>query len=247
MNFKEYINEYTKHTLAELISLRAIPLSTTMMDRLGYLFPDVKAFHLTNHRHLKNLKSIQKKKSQISCFTKGSYELARLPSQPNCLVHIEGDEIISGASDIWSLTDTHNRRWIDQYKRLKNNKMTFMIDGYLNKMLFDYDENINVEKMKPRELQKFIEELPSADRAKVYKDYHDNIEKYIDGGGYRSLNSYLKNSALLKYNEIIMNNIKIIYVKSIDFDRPEVQVSCEKLNLEYDGFITSSELSIINK
>ena len=50
--------------------------------------------------------------------------------------------------------------------------------------------------MKPKELQKFIEALPSADRAKIYKDYHDNIEKYIDGGGYRDLNDYLKGSAI---------------------------------------------------
>lgn len=66
------------------------------MKRLGYSQEGVKSFHLTNEVHLETLKNISKTNAQISTFTVGGPELARLPSQPNCLTVLTGTEVIRG-------------------------------------------------------------------------------------------------------------------------------------------------------
>ena len=98
MNFKTFIQEdinllaeFTKHNLPSLISNYAIPLSTGMMDRLGYSEDGKTAYHLTNfQKHFNDMVKGQNKKGQISCFTKGGFELTRIPSQPDVLVKLQG-------------------------------------------------------------------------------------------------------------------------------------------------------------
>lgn len=262
MNFKSYLkkinqyllgnegldqrlDEYSNHKISELIGLRAIPLTTGMMDRLGYSVDNRSVYHLTNIKHLEELVKIQNTKKQISTFSKGGAELARLPSQPNILVRLLGTEIISGSSDIWTLPDTNGRRWIDQTDRVENNKLTFMINGMIQKIfsLYNVLENSeDVTKMSPKELQNFIDNLSNQTKSKIYAEYIDRMERYIDQGGYKELQHYLKNASNLSYNEVILSNFKIIDVRALDIESPLIVSKCAELSLVYSGVFSSREL-----
>ena len=236
--FKEYINEYTKYKLSELIGLRAIPLSAPMLDRLGYAY-ETDAYHLTNIRHLKDLVKIQGTKKQISVFTQGGDKLARLPSQPDILVKLTGTSVIDGHSDIWTLVDNQGRRWIDQSNRVQGNKLTFRINGILQKLI-QTDEDIG--RMSSDKLTKLINNLDSKQRSELYKNYINEIERYLDSGGYKDLSDYLKKiSPDLDYNELILTNFKIDYVKTVDVDSPHTLAEIERLGLKYDGHIQSRD------
>lgn len=238
MKFKQYLNEYTKLKLSYLISLRAVPLSEPMMDRLGYSY-ETEAYHLTNTRHLKELFKIQGSKKQISTFTKGGPELARLPSQPDILLKLQGTAVIDGASDIWTLVDTSSRRWIDHANRVEGNKLNFRINGLLQKLLDTPDD---VSKMKPKEIEKIINNMNNKDKSKLYKDYIDEVERYLDSGGYKDLSNYLKNvSAGLTYNEVILSNFKIISVQTVDISSPATLAEISRLGLIYQGEFASRD------
>lgn len=238
MKFKQYINEYSKLPLSYLISLRAIPLSEPMMDRLGYSY-EVNVYHLTNSRDLAGLVKIQNTKKQISTFSKGGAELARLPSQPDILVKLSGIAVIEGNSDIWTLVDKQGRRWIDQSNRVENNKMTFRINGILQKLIQTTDD---VSKMKSAQVEKLINNLTSKERSVLYKEYIQAIERYLDSGGYKDLGDYLKKvSNGLSYNEIILSSFKIISVQTVDIESPATLAQIDKLKLRYEGSIKSKD------
>jgi hypothetical protein len=237
MTFKTYLNEYTKRKISDLIANRAIPLSSPMMDRLGYSF-QTKAWHLTNHRHLEELVKNQNSKKQLSTFTKGGKELVRLPSQPDVLVELEGIAVLEGKKDLWTIVDTQGRRWIDHRARVKGNKLTFFIDGILTKLL-----GVDVNGKKPGEVLDIIENLSNKEKSIFYKDYINAIERYIDGGGYKDLADYIEKSAPMDYNEVVLNQYKILNVKVIDFESPNVLATISKLGLNYDGIILSKDLA----
>lgn len=242
-SFKEYLeqknlNEYSKVPLSHLISLRAIPLSEPMMDRLGYSY-ETEAYHLTNIRHLEGLVKIQKTKKQISTFSRGGPELARLPSQPDILLKLQGTAVVDGHSDIWTLVDTSGRRWIDQSNRVQNNKMTFRINGILQKLLDTPDD---VAKMKAAEIEKIINNMNNKEKSNLYKDYINAVEKYIDSGGYKDLSDYLKKvSPGLTYNEIILSTFKIISVQTVDISSASTLGEISSLGLIYDGEFSSRD------
>jgi len=97
------------NSMKELISLGYLPLSHDMMDRLGYSYDIDEAYSVTNSHYLKNIVKIQNTKKQISSFTKGGLELAKLPSNPNILLKLSGNVVIEAASDAWTLVDTQGR------------------------------------------------------------------------------------------------------------------------------------------
>lgn len=257
MNFKKYLtqtqtqnlNEYQNYRISELIGLRAIPLSAGMMGRLGYSVDNVSVYHLTNIRHLEELVKIQKTKKQISAFSRGGPELARLPSQPNILVRLIGTEIISGDSDIWTLVDTNGRRWINQNDRV-DGKLTFIINGIIQK-IFSSPRDASkmspkdVSKMSPKELQDFIDGLSNQSKSEIYADYIDSVERYIDQGGYKDLQNYLRKASNLSYNEIILSNFRIIDVRSLDVDSPLITSKCAELGLVNSGVFKSRDLKDI--
>ena len=165
MKFKEYLLEYTKYSIEHLISIRAVPLVPSMLDRLGYVEDNLEVYHLTNQRDLENLVKHQNKRSQISCFTSGGYELARLPSQPNVLLKLKGKAIIKGEKDLWSLVSVKGRRWLDQDARIKGNKITFGINGILQKIANNLGIDVDMYKISNSDLEKLINSL---DKKTVY-------------------------------------------------------------------------------
>ncbi len=252
MKFKEYLketemNEYTKHKLSELISLRAIPLSEPMMKRLGYYWEDTVVYHLTNSKNLPGMTKDQNKKAHISTFSKGGAELARLPSQPDVLLRLKGDEVIQGKSDIWSLTDTQNRRWLDIKTDSKGGETLYnFLNGVLQKVLNQNDLNIELQRGKSfggdRNLEVELNKLTKKQRSKIYGMYIEEVERFLNSS-YKYLNTYLNNLNQFHYNEIILTNWEILDVKSIEIESPLTVKMCAELGLVYSGVIPRKRLS----
>ena len=226
-----------------LISNRCIPLELKMMKRLGYAYSGEKAFHLTNERHLSGLHKIQNSLAQLSTFTQGGPELVRLPSQPNCLIVLEGTEVVRGKSDIWTTVDTDGMRWINHNADGRATKftLTFMIDGIITKLLKEFGVDFSCDKQPQSEILKAIKQVK--DSKKFHKAYFKNIEDWIDSGGYKEFQNYLDNCANFKYNELVLTKFKIKGIYSLDSENQKIEKFCKSKGVEYKGVFGSRALS----
>jgi len=231
--------------LIELIANCEIPLSTKMMDRLGYSYDIDKAFHITNAKYLPQLSTLQGTKKQLSCFTKGSNALKRLPSNPNILVELSGNVVLEAKSDMWTDVDKQGRRWIilasssDDTGTVHSEKLRFFIEGIRNSILKELGYDIPEDSYARVMQVKF--HMTKPDRAKLYKMYFDRVEKYLNKEGYKLLNKHLEENIVFDYNEIVINNIKI--VGAYDFDG-NLKDEIEKTT-KYLGIKTLDEISKI--
>ncbi len=252
MKFKNYLleqtnqniilQEFTTHGIPELISKLMIPLSPILMKKLGYFEDDKIAYHLTNYnKYFNNIYKNQGKKGQISCFTKGGFELARVPSQPDILIKLKGEMVIGGDTDIWTVTSSRGVRWLDHKKR--GTKLDFFIEGILTKILKEFNGTYGTEK----EIQNFIENLSNKEQVKFYKRYLEEIERYINQGGYKELNKYLKSAAEMSYNEVIMERVQILEVSCVEIEQQYIIDKLKELNITYDGLINYHDIKKIKQ
>lgn len=231
-------------SISGLIAKRAIPLDLKMMDNLGYAYSDTTVYRVMNSRGLARLVKHQGSKNQISTFTQGGPELARLPSQPNVLVELLGTEVIRGKSDIWTLIDKTGTRWINQASK-SDGKLTFFIDGIITKIFKDFGFDLDIEAMTDAQIEQEILKLSSKQQRQFEKFYLDAMEDYIDGGGYKLLQHFLDNSADFKYNEVILTKFKIVGITSIEVDSPATEAMAKKYKIKYNGVIPRKDLSTL--
>ncbi len=249
MNFKNYLTEqdleqeilleFSKWNIAGLIAKYMIPLSPGMMDRLGYSQEDKIAYHLTNYdKYFDSIVKNQGKKGQISCFTKGGFELTRIPSQPNILIKLKGKMIIDGDKDLWTLTSSRGVRWLDQDSRVRGNKLSFNIEGILRKLAKNY--SLDFEDLAPE-----IITLSAKDQVKFYRDYLKAVERYLDQGGYKDLNDYIKKSAQMSYNEVIMEKVQILDVSCVQIEQDYIVKELSEMNITYAGVVDYHDIKNI--
>jgi len=247
MKFKEYLLEFSKHALPELISSLSIPLTNVLMKRLGYFQNDLEAYHLTNMRYLPEMvKNQNKKKNHISCFTKGGPELARLPSQPDILLKLEGDIVLEGKTDIWTVASERGVRWIDikgSNDTPSRKKLLFYMKGVLQKTFDQFGIKIDIYKIHQFEIEDILFNLEKKEFTKFYNLYLRNVEEMLNQQ-YKYLNQYLKDAAEMKYNEVILDNWKILEVYSLPHNSEvNIKEKIEKLGLSYGGEITYKEIA----
>jgi len=246
MKFKDFLelNELYTSAYEELIMRCSIPIGPKMMDRLGYSYDD-EVYHLTNYKFLPKLKKMQGTKKSISCFTKGSHELASLPSEPDVLVKLKGNILIDSESDMWTLVDKQGRRWIsiDEAGPRKlpksSKKLKFYIEGIRDKIL----QRNGIELY---DIKREWEKLSGKTKAKIIKEYIDAVEKYIQEGGYKLLNQHFKDDITFSYNELVVNEIDILGVFAIEggFYTPKKD-DIEEIGLRFLGTKTFQEISKI--
>jgi len=239
---KLYLKVYDE---IQLIAKRAIPLKFSIMDNLGYTHQDTRAFHVTNYRDLDRLVEIQNSENQISTFTQGGPELARLPSQPNILVDLVGVEVIRGKSDIWTLVDKTGTRWID-HQNHSDGKLTFFIDGIITKVFREFNKDLDIERMEESEIYKNLSSLSSREQSKFLNRFVEEIEIFINQGAYKLLKVYLDSSSNMKYNEVILTKFKIVGVFSLAVESPNVEMLCKELKLKYNGVFQRKDLSTLS-
>lgn len=228
--------------ISQLIGANNIPLTTTMMDRLGYVY-ESEAWHATDIKGVESLKSIEGTKKQISAFTKGGTNLmSAIVIRPKYIVKVAGNIILEASEDMWSNLDKNGTRWV----RLRpgdskeGDKLRSIInDNTRNHLIKEY--NLTEDDLKYNSIHILIQGQPSKARNKIYKWYFDMIERTLNRE-YQLLNKHLKNkSQRLNYNEVIINNIKVLgaYILSQDIDPEQLK----KLNIPFLGYIDQTDLS----
>ncbi len=245
--FKDFINEdrellleYTKHPISELIAFGGIPLDPGMMDRLGFSETEQLAYHLTNSVNLEEMARNQGKKKQLSCFTEGGPELARLPSQPNILLILEGTSVIKGETDLWTLVSTRDRRWLDINKD-KHSKLNFLIMGVLSSVAKKVKIDVDVYKTDPKTLAGMIDMLEDKSKTKIYRLYLKEMESMLNKN-YKVLIEYLKTAADMKYNEIVLTKWEIMDSWCLEYEQPFVIEQFGKLGISYAGVMARRDL-----
>jgi hypothetical protein len=223
MNFKDYLNEapqfgYTK--FEELIQGEMIPLSEPLMKRLGYYYDDIEAYHALNIKNFHNLVKDQNTRKHLSCFTKGDHRITSLPSKPEIIAKLQGDEVISAEGDLWTFVDSNKRRWI-QIKQdyPAGKKLRFMIKGIISNIPVELDN-----------------------KRKFLKEYLIRIEQFLNQN-YKLLNDYLKELQKydMGYNEVVLTRYKILGVYSLKKDQL-AQELCQQYDIPYLGHLNSSDI-----
>jgi len=243
VNSEQILLEYTKHDISELIAFGGIPLDPGMMDRLGFLEKDTEAFHVTNSEHLDEMSKNQNKKKQISCFTKGGPELARLPGQPNVLLLLEGTSVVTGETDIWTLVSTRDRRWLD-INPDKHSKLNFLIKGVLQSVVNKIEYDIDIYKTNPKELTKLIEQLNNKQKVQLYRLYLTEMEAMLNRN-YKELIKYLKNAADMQYNEVVLTKWQMIQGWCLGYEQLSTVQKFNDLGISYMGVMPRRDLSTL--
>jgi len=196
----------------DLIKKAMIPVSPKLLRDLGYNFDEViTAFHCTNANDLKTLKHLPKN-SQLSCFTKPSLKLTKLPSNPNVVVKVKGRAILQGASDLYSYLDDDGRRWI----QLPSSSLKFMIESIAKKLIKNYKTYSN----------------------KLYREYIKDVENLLDKE-YREFNKILKRlDNDLDYDELILDRIKVEGVYELNSEKKD---EIEKNKFKYLGYLSARD------
>ena len=241
MHFKQYLNE--AWMVSELMAQGGVPLSIGMMDRLGYSEPDKIAYHLTNSRSLKEKYKLQNKEFHISCFTKGSVELSKLPSKPDLLLKVKGHSLIEADVDIFTEPSTKKRRWITS----NGTKLQKHMQGILFSSLRENGiviDDLDISDINNR--KKITKILNNKNPKQIFRTYLKKTEKWINSGGYKVLNDFLKTASDFKYNEVILTRWEILEVSDIRYQNPEVVKFCTEKNLNYGGIIDWKDISDIN-
>jgi len=247
-SFKQYINE-ARWKISELMAKGAIPLSYGMMSRLGYTQENKIAFHLMNSKNLKRKYKEQNTKTHISCFTKGSLKLSRLPSNPNILIKVQGISLIDAGVDIYTEPSDKNRRWITAI----NTKLQKFQEGILFKSLdvvgaSDIYKNINIKNTKDQDkLSEKIESLDKPTFVKLYRTYLSLTEKWLDSGGYLILNDYTKTATNFGYDEVVLTRWQILEVYDINYPQQVTADFCKKKRLDYQGYVNWEFIEKIGK
>ena len=216
-SFKDFLIE--RSNIIELIGSLSVPVLPGMMDRLGFSEHGI-AYRVMNSKYLPDLIKKQGKKNNLSAFTDGGYAIARVPSQPDMLVKLEGTILINGETDLWSKRDQRGILWLDQDRRVPGNKLSFYLQGIIDKL----NKNIGP-----------LNDISSKDQIRYYKEYIQEVERYLDQGGYKELNDYLKKASNLDYNEVIITRYKILEVSSLEFDRAVIINIAKENNIPYGG------------
>ena len=241
IKFSDFLSEASQnsHKMIKMMSYLSIPLDEDMMDRLGYSY-EGEAYHMTSPLWFKDLKKFQGTKKQLSTFTKGSSELLKLPSNPSTVAKLKGNIVIEAESDMWTTIDTTGRRWID----VKDEKIKFTLDGLLYSCI---KNNVSSEylaefpkKHNPDLYLVFFENLKPKERSAIYLCYMKKVEEWIDKGGYKDLNNYLKKYITYDYNEVIMSKYKVLGVYSLDNDSKKTEIL--NAGFKYLGVITQKEV-----
>ena len=232
------------------VSKRNLPLTKGLMQRLGYFQDNIEAYHVTNDVYLERMsKNQNKKRTQISCFTKGGNDLSSLPSHPNIVLLLQGDSIISGDTDIYSLPSGRGVRWIDlnhvSNAGLKGEKyakkLIFYINGVIQKVADKYQIPIDAYKIKTQDLNSILIDLTPKESKMFYKSYMTEIENMLNKH-YKELNSYLKSASNMTYDEVVLTNWKILQGWCIGIESPKIVNEFKKYNIPYSGVITRNEL-----
>ena len=240
---EKYIDNPNTRTEWEMASRGMIPMTPSIMKEFEENVDT--AYHITNIRGLGVLKKIQKKKKQISAFTKGSNGIARgALSHPDYLVTLSGISSFDADNDIGSALSRNGYRWL-----------------YPSTIGYAFSEVMQTKIVQKYNLEdymaigSYVRELDGKGKHDFVKWYFDMTKKIMSKKLIKSLRDVIgdNNSEFWDNNEMFMYNIKIKDVKVIvgedddegDDDYKGKEKIIKKLGLTYGGTIGSADISEI--
>ena len=152
--------------------------------------------------------------------------------------------MIEGKTDIWTLASTRGVRWLDQKNRV-DKFLTIDIRSVVAKSFREINQPDTYE-MTSEEIETAINNLSNKDQIKFYKVYIKNIERYLDSGGYKLLNNYLKKASPMSYNEVIMERFKILEVSCVQIEQDFIVAELAELGIPYGGLVNYHDIKKIN-
>ncbi len=241
---------YTR-TTAKLMSMSRIPLTDDVVKVLGFS-KKMKTLHATTLEHLKNLSKLGKSKNQISTFTRGLGGLiGSIAVYPDVVAELYGKSVIEFDFDIFSHPDKQGRRWISSYGNKKSKFLQETINTKPIKLIFELLHKQNEEL--PYDKDKFIDKmlikntfyisqfdkLTNDNKSLVVQKYFDNISNIMTNEIYIKIIKEIisgSNKKVGNYNEIIMNQFKVIGVYSIEAGKFQFNNSSAKHIIEKEGY-----------
>jgi len=275
MKFKEFLQEKASYnrTVVELMSMSKIPLTDKITKALGF-GRNVKTLHATTVEHLNGLSKLGKSKKQISTFTHGLGSLiGAISVRPDVVAVLDGRSVIDFDFDIFSHPDQQGRRWIGTRGSQKSEFLQEAINTKTINLMYDYlQETLSTDKKseyfpvkynytKDKFLDdmlnddfnyvKFFNMLSGKQKANTIKMYFDTIQNLMKNKMYIDIVKEIiasSNKKVGSYDEIIMNQFKVIGVYSIEagrfqYDTSMAQFSIEKEGHKYLGHISKEEFN----
>ncbi len=214
------INYKRATDLLQLMELGAIPMNPSILEHRTINIK--KAYHITDVPGLKKLYKIQKKKNQISVFTKGSYGMVsnKFLTNATVLVTMEGKSVFESARDIASYLSINGYRWIGP----DNISTHYIWDNFsipIKKKIIKKFDLMDSSFGIAVHVQEIIKENNTGDSSLIseFMDFYFKeakklmTNKFIDGLIQNMQDN--KESYNGEYNEIFLHNFKIIDVQII--------------------------------
>jgi len=212
-----------------------LPLSTPILNRIFSKPPRTTVFHVTEPSGVRKLIKIEGTKKSISTLanTTDSVVSSGIRAGGGIVVELEGDVLMAAADDVMSQPDKTGRRWIEleTIKNLKAPSLYTKIKKDVEKMLWGVIKTHSpYPNQTPSDLITAWKEL--RDERLNYKqilsliirDYIDGMEKVMkrhSKGLKKVFYDYLKkrdkDGTDRRWDEIVVNNIKIKMLHSAEF------------------------------
>lgn len=250
LKFNEFLNETPSQPNMEVLSLIAkgfIPLTTILMNRLGYSEDGFVAFHATTISHMQDMKDLENSSKAISTFTFGLSSIVKnIVTMPDVILKLQGNALIQSNRDVYSELDSGGRRYItitsDEGKFISTTIIQQVI-----KFLNENEENVQ-DDINTKDLIIVLESLSGLLKKRLLFWYFKMVEKILNNTTYtKIISSYLKSeSKHYKHNEIILNKFRIIGVYSIEagayeFRNESARETIESIGLDYLGHVSKPD------
>lgn len=256
MKFKQFLKESASYykSMADVMSLSRIPITTKIAKSLGYGGTTKKVYHVSTTNFIKNMVNIQKTKKHISTFTHGLQHITNAISvKPDLMFELEGTAVMDFKHDIFSHPDKRGRRWISTRGHPKSQFLQEGINLKIIKLMFELSGTSGDAYAYIDDDYKYtslFESLEPNDQEKVVTAYIKKVQDMMEKPMYNKIVTEILavNKINSSYDEIILNNFKIKGVYSLEngkyqFNHDDAEKFIKSHKIKYLGHLSLSDFS----
>ena len=212
MNFKKYLNEYSKYWETDkewaMAARLFMPLSDSVMKKFITYIPET--YHVCSLSKLPLIQHYENKKHQISTFTKGSMLLSYgAESKTECLLVLTGEGIPFNA-DLGTYLDRNGKRWI-AHNKSHYDGWDFIWQDFSIPMVAELEKFFEKEGIEVNELDEIYDVIKKSDgklKSRFVKFYYDKSKEILQRN-FKSIQSKFISSGTSTNNEIVLVKYKI--------------------------------------
>lgn len=204
-----------------------LPLSPSLLKDME---TDIKhIYHVTDIKGYQKLKTIQNRRIDIPCFTKGSWSVAQgTQTKGEVLVTLKGKASIFFEGDVNTYLDRNGLRWLST-KGHVSKPVNDIVYQFAMKILPKVIKKFDILTTQPSKITidvgNFIYKKDGNIKRQFMKYYYDESKKLVNSALISKINKALgwRDDENLSHNEILVHNIKIIDTKLILSEESDVQ------------------------